>query len=607
MRGMLRGTALARGIQSLAVAATLTACGGLPPIVEQPVQKAVDVTIVAAPAATAGAVPGVNIVELEVTQGVASQSNLIPGRATAVIARLESISGAVEVTGTLRIFNSGAAFSLEHPVAPAQLLSSGGGPAEGELVFEPLRLPNSSDIRFQVEARAVIDDALLAITDTTRAFTKAVVAPVLLYTPIHFTPSGQPAPQPAQIGAPNGNGFALSALPLPPMTGRYRGINEAGIESASPVAAEIIGVGDRGCVPTQSLNCIAIDGDGRLSLAEGAQVVFPRLSQLRQRVVIGPGLGMTELLFIHGWIRDDQPAFGNSSAVVELNGQAIRSGERVGYSTTSPDLGQLIYAHELLHNLSGRFGSAPADVNNAVPITTARGWDVATQLPGSWQGTGIAGQLKSEYYQIMAHRRSKESWVSEEEYDWALGYFGSDKLLKFVGELPTCEGASIRYGEPCLAEGNFVFSGAFGSVPLLPGQPVEAQLAAIFPVSRIPWRTQPTHTYSMFDFETARFALIFLKEEQEIERIQFDPTISTFADPEDVVANSSHDFLGYFEIVAPPWIVEAADRVDIEDTQTGQRWLFRGPGEQYPAGYPLESGEIIEPAPLSWPVEPTNQ
>lgn len=520
---------------------------------------------------------------LEVTQGLDLPGEpLVPLKSAAVIAHVQSLVDTVSVSGTLQVCVDGQLSEQLDAINPITITTASG--STGQLVFEPISLPSSADVKFLVNVVSSTDPTQVLAWQTLAAqFTQDTVTPYLFYVRIDFEPSGAGDPPNDLVGHPNGDAFTRAVLPIGEKHWYYRAVNDQEIQGASstPIAPIEINQGDRPCAcddPACKNNACQtqINDDKKLNYTWPKEylVVFRRLSSIRQRIQLPSGIGMNELLFVHGWIYDP-----DAPDIVEKNGAAIASGERVGYGTTSPSLGQLIHVHELLHNLIDPITSLGLADISATPVAGALGWDVGSHLPGGWIGTGLSlgGQRKENYYPIMAHQTTSNSWIAPEEYNDAIRYFSSPTLLALVKGFPTCPEIPA-VGQPCVSAGNYIFSGVLDAGgPLTPAKLEElgeVQLTGVFPVSVIPWPTQPTYTYSNYSKEELPFTLVFRLGEEEIARIPFDPRVTTFMDAESARAAGGTDYLGYFEVVVPQTIVKQSDNIQIEVSTTQQRLTF---------------------------------
>ena len=524
----------------------------------------------------------VEIDRLEVTQALdLPGTSLVPWKSTAVIAHVRSLVNTVSVSGTLQVCVDGQLSAQLNASHPTTITAASG--SIGQLVFEPISLPSSAAVKFLV---TVVSDThptqVLAWQTSPAHFTRDTVTPYLFYVRINFKASNKGDPPDDLVGHPNGDAFAWAVLPVSEKNWYYRAVNDQEIQGtgSAPIAPITINPGDQPCAcndPACKNNACQtlIDNNEKLDYTWPKEylVVFRRLSSIRQRIQLPSGLGMNELLFVHGWIYDP-----DAPDIVEKNGAAIATGERVGYGTTSPSLGQLIYAHELLHNLIDSHTSLGLpDLTAAGPIAQPLGWDVGAHLPGTWVGAGMGGQRKDNYYPIMAHRITNNSWISQTESNYAINYFGSTTLLNLANGFPSCPEFPV-VGQPCVSEDNYVFSGvldAGGPLTLAQLQDLkEVQLTGIFPVSLIPWPSQPTYTYSNYSKDGLPFNLIFRMGEEEIAKIPFDPRVTTFMDAEAAKEAGGTDYLGYFEVVIPQTIVKRSDNLQIEVTTTKQRLTF---------------------------------
>jgi hypothetical protein len=529
--------------------------------------------------------PGqVTIDHIEVTQALDLGEPLVPEHSTAVIVHVTPLTGTVPVMGRLRVCRSNQL--LEEQTTVSITLA-----ASDELVFGPLRY--GDDVSLQLDILNGSEPSqVLASQATTATFGLLTATPYHFYVRVNFEPSGQGAPPDELVGSPNGDAFARAVLPIDAGHWQYRAVNDSRIQdlfAIEPIGPITITVGDRAC-DCDDPNCtygacqIEIDDDAILEyfVPKEYMVVFRRLSEIRQRIQAPAGFGMHELLFVHGWIHDPE-----GKKVVELNGAAKMSTERIGYGTTNPEIGQLIYVHELLHNfidpVSGLgFGHVPV-----APVLATLGWDVDSLLPGSWANNGLnlGDQRKASYFPIMSHQSTANSWISPDEYRAAARYLSSDaeRRVDLVFSIDCPREYDYWYGRsgpslPCTIENNYVLSGALESPgPFELGKEMEFSVAAAFPVSQIPWRTQPTSTYTNFAKsapEALAFYLEFMSEAGNLDpiRIPFDPTVTTFVTGEEALDGT--EYLGYFEVVVPASVVQAFDFVDIVYDVTKQRLRF---------------------------------
>lgn len=553
----------------------------------------------------------IQIVELEVTQALPNQGNYIPGKSTAVIAHLDApaITQPVTLTGNIQVWMDGELFAELTANNWVTLNATVGTNQQcAELVFEPILLPESSSVVFDVTVMETASPNVVltqAKTDVL-SFSAKTMPPLLFYTRIDFVPSGLGAPDHNLVTSSSGDSFARAVLPIAEDSWFYRSINDNEIADSTNAEIAPITVSE-GMEAGQA----KINSDKILSFENTfgeSQVIFERLATIRNRIILtttrnGIPIGANELLFLHGWITDPDvwttDANGNRlTGVVEMNGAATASDQRVSYSSTAPAMGQLIYAHELLHNIMEDAGHVAA-----IPVTNVAGWDVDDHLRAGWPITNPIHQRKQNYFPIMAHQETDDSWVYTDEYSTMLDYFSNPILQRWYDGLPECEPlelggvVNLPVGNPCLSENNYVFSGAleaFGSYD--PGQVRDLGLDSSFPVQRIPWFTQPTYTYSSVNAESLPFRLIFESPEwEEPVRIPFDARIFTFPTSRTMLEemgieaiDTSSVYLGFFQVLVPPEIVERADSVRVAWYPNG---IFEEPEWDTPY---LRSGDYEE-------------
>jgi len=447
----------------------------------------------------------------------------------------------------------------------------------GTLILDPVPLPDACIARFDLTlADAADSETILALaTQTYPIDRRDVAAPNLYFVSIDFLPSGEGAPPFDLIASPNGDAFAAAVLPVAAENWRYWAANDdvvhvSGTDEISPIF-----------VPDYNPECppalVEIDSDDRLSLEEGSYV-FCRLASIRNRIV-NNGVGPTELSFVHGWIYDP-----TDREIVVGNG-AAKVGNRVGYGTTMPTRGQLIYAHELLHNV-GRFesGASGIDHGRVDPITDVVGWDVGGRLQSSaWSGS--ADRRKGSYYPIMAHQTTSDSWISAGEFVEVLDYLSDPDILALqnysADNYQECrvDGTIHVYNAPCLSRGNIVFRGALLSAE-------EEVIVLRFPITQLSWLSQPTSSYSTLSSETPlRMEFRNSEEDAVLFSLPFDPTVTIFGNN----GQPGRDG-GFFEINIPKELLEGVDSMRIVDTETKQAIDFLTPED-----YLAASREVIFP------------
>jgi hypothetical protein len=507
----------------------------------------------------------VNLSGIEVTQAlVLPDPEFVPEALTAVIAHLEPLIDSVSVSGTLTICVDG---ELYNKVDAKQQVTVGTNSSVGiqdpQLVFEPFAVPWSEDVDFLVEVVSSENPETILASDVKldQQFSLDTAVPALFYVRIDFLPSGLGPPLHEQVNHPAGDAFARAVLPISEERWFYRAANDWELQSAGLERIAPITVAENDCDDTGST---CVNGDQQLQnlVPHEDLVVFHRLSLIRNRIMGPHENGVSELVFVHGWISDSDAL---TVPVVEDNGVASGPSGRVGYSTAKGSNGQLMYVHELLHNVAPTSTIVGPGHLPVTAETGALGWDVASHLPAGWTGTGITedDQRKTEdLHPIRAHQDSAVSWISPEEYKYVADYFESEIL----SELPLCEGGvdpSTYDGPPCYSENNILFSAGLGSEePFDPQTTEEVELAARFQVWQIPWRSQPTYTYSNVTLEDLPFSLIFLRNGEEIARVPFDALVYPHPSRED--GEDAPPRLGYFEVLVPREIVGQPDTIEID-------------------------------------------
>lgn len=511
-----------------------------------------EATVAEAPACqnlTTQSSPDLTVTDFEVTQGVAG-GTLVGGKETAAILHLQSTRpNSIALTGVLLVCYNGdmlASVTAKYPVTADSGVAS-------EIVFEPFHVNSSPDVELWVTIAPVGSPEQILLRSIVPYDASAVVntvGPLLLYTRIDFQPSGRGAPDDYKVGPGNGDAFAHAVLPVAEVNWAYGrpGVNEIFV--------------DAGECDDQDCN-IKIDSDSQLSQHEG-NVLLKRLETLRNSLFFGD-VGVNELIFLHGWVEDPD------GDVVIGNGAATGTDRRVGYGSTRPSKGQLIYAHELLHNIGEPFLSGFGHSTTVSPVTSASGWDVNSHLPGDWIDAGISpeDQRKTDYYPIMAHHDTAISWIAPDELSWLVTYLSSDRLMELRShnqceEMP----AEEQVGRPCFSAGNLVLSGvlsADGGAPFDMERTDQVEVVARFPAERIRWPSQPTYTYSNVSYENTPFRLVFYDREngEPFTRTPFDARTYTFPDT-DGGESAPSVFLGFFGVVVPPFIAGRAERIEIE-------------------------------------------
>jgi hypothetical protein len=168
----------------------------------------------------------------------------------------------------------------------------------------------------------------------------------------------------------------------------------------------------------------------------------------------------------------------------------------------------------------------------------------------------------------MAYHNTNESWIAPSEYTDVITYFNSITLTAFLAEQLPCpedEDPESYVGEPCLSEGNYAFSGALSADegrPFDPDRTDVVKLVARFPVQQILWPSQPNYTYSNVTVEDLPFRMVFRSEGADIS-VPFDARVYTHPEQkEEEIVDTT--YLGYFQVLVPPHVVEASNTIDIE-------------------------------------------
>ncbi len=553
----------------------LASCGGSSPsdtsIASGPADTAPAVAASVEPAAAACQTLSnmedqhLQVTKMEVTQGLDTGGVFISGRSTALLVHLESNSSdPMFLTGVLRICADGEAMPSLQAKHPITMAAASASASSAEMVFEPFILEDKHDVDFVVEISPQSDptNVIHRTSVENLAFDTVTVPPALLYVRIDFEPSGLGAPTDDLVGPGNGDAFAQAVLPVSDASWFYHKATDLEL---------LIPDGDCGEHNCQDPKKPRINSDEVLSQAEG-NIVLKRLADIRNSLVFSDGSGITELVFLHGWITDLNC---DNVDTVYKNGYSTGSNDRVAYVSTLPVKGQLIYVHEMLHNVGKPNTTSFAHPGTVTAITGVDGWDVGNRLPGNWPDTGIAidDQRKLNYYEIMAYQETSNSWISPDESASLTSYLGSEKLREFYAKLSTCEAIPVeqQVGSPCLSNGNYVFSGVLSADDGRPfdiNQTERVDITARYQVEKIEWLSQPTYTYSTVSYENTPFLLVFINRDQNqkegrvVASIPFDARTYTFpnADGEEGADNV---YLGFFEVVVPPYIAEQANVIEI--------------------------------------------
>jgi len=437
-----------------------------------------------------------------------------------------------------------------------------------EMTFEPIDITNSSsgdvDIAFEMISRDDPNLILAVASRTNLDFTLETATPFLFFTRIDFVESGQGAPAWDTVRIGQGDAFAEAALPVSDAQWFYREVNTT--EIAPDTSTEI--------APYVLANITQCTGGSAPGHKEGVinsgedSAVLACLRTIRNRIVIGFGsapIGANELLFLHGWVNDEK-----SQGVVFSNGATSK---RVGYGTTLPSKGQLVFFHELAHNL-GPYGNGLQHQAGIIE-NSVQGWDVGQRLPGVWptpQGSEYT-QRKQNYFLAMGHGQTHETWIGPTEYNDLTNYLTRPDLIALAKDPRFCDSENPNdgpVGVPCLLSNQISLSGALvASEPL---QNAKVESIEVYRMQQLSWPAQPTYTYSDLSEEEWPFEMIFIGDDfQTLARIPLDARIAKYS--EDV---ESSTFLGYFDVLVPESLVRQSTEIYISDNTTGSLGAFEG-------------------------------
>ncbi|MEZ4709230.1 MAG: hypothetical protein R3A44_18625 [Caldilineaceae bacterium] len=497
---------------------------------------------------------GVSVGEIEVNQAIVTNKPYISGRSTVVLAHLESLTAPIQICGRLRIAIDG----VEKQVLMARdqpVIVNNVPPTSGEslLIFESVVITEpSSDIDLTIELYSPLDDSNVLETASLDKvdFSRAVVQPIFYYTRVDFAGTGG-APDDDQVGSPGGDAFIRAILPA--NDGGQWFYQEANI---GPTAISDAGNNNSfGWNLSEGQKLIGELGSIRENYVTTCAVTTTQVVTDNTLITTTDTIstGSHELLFLYGWISD------TTGTQIQWNGVTIRD-QRVGYGTTSPEKGQLIFTHEFFHMLNGElhFTDHPLSSNVA-------GWDVDNHLPGGWFVDPALQQRKtSDLPRIFSNnidaQSTKDSWISEDEYEFLARCFENPEIHTLLNQCVKCSSfpnANPSNLPPCFEQNTITLAG------ILDGD--GTRLISRSNLMQNPWYSQPSYTYSSITTQLP-FSMLFFRGENLIQAIPFDATVVLMA-PD----GFERIEFGNFRAVVPEEYVNLADSIVIRNNLNGAR------------------------------------
>ncbi|MEM7126520.1 MAG: VCBS repeat-containing protein [Chloroflexota bacterium] len=470
--------------------------------------------------------PNIEIVDIQVTQGVSATQSFISGRSTAVLVYVCARTN-ITLSGHLFAIENGQVLSDLSAINQVSLNASAQNPQSAFLVFEPLIIERVGTIDLQVQLFEPTTPNIPIITRTRNnvPFLIDPVQPQFYFSRIVLDTNPYGFPSLFRIRATRGDAFARAVIPL----NDFDEWNYAEAPNSRIVVTNTIDLNENGIIDgTDSGKLLC-----RLSL-QRTMIANPFTYPNGTVISLGP----TELTFLYGWIHDP-----NGVGIIELNGDSIQRG-RVGFGSTSTNIGQLTYVHEMLHNLGGD--------HDDILINFA-GWDVNQHLPRGWLINNL-NQYKDANLGIIMNVaplvETSNRWMSPSDYDFYLNYFNSTRLQSFARSYPRgCDGMS----DPCLLQDNVLISGEMSDDG--------TSVINTCPIFQMSWYSQPTESNSSRPSDLP-FTLVFRDDEGRIiEEIPFDARNETSPTDSDGVN------YGAFEVLVPGDIVERTEQITIRNSE----------------------------------------